>query len=276
MQHQIHERKAVFYTNHVRKNMTTDTVDATVDVNYNQPLFEKGSDYHVWVDRLVYHMNGIPFFPLPDPDDANAITPGVGYLLEADYVPTAPQPLYSMAEVVDFIQTTDPTMHVQYLPGGFIKIFSSHNAGFKVCPELGRLLDIAANPTIFLNPVKSSTPRTDLDDIVGLHLDTTIPIASEISSDGSTRQTLIDLSGPSPPMSIVDTNFKADTWTSFPRQKIVYNAPKNKRLVNILTDGPVYAFRLSLKLLNIKGQTLQATVPPGCLFSVKLGWQKKQ
>lgn len=272
--------KAIFYTSHSLVNTTTANINASINDSFTFPIVQKGSEYVVWVERLEISTNTIPVIP--------AITNGIS-VNGVDYDINA---CYTWGEFVQFMTGTFSYFTLDIDKYGFLrwKVDDTVPGVIVLSDALAALTHFPANVTSapaggFGQPSLwriSGSPRVDVDNLCTVRLTTTMNVRSELYDGGHTANTLIELA-PSNPLTVfnikVTDNVNRQTWhpnfAETLRQRITYTSSGDKRLANVVDDGPMRYISLGVTWQDMSDDSFQHVLAPQGVFRVKLGWQKK-
>lgn len=286
-----------------------DDRDATIHVNYASPLVHKADDYVVAVERFEINLNGIPMYDGEGEhfsvtrrvDGVHSFVPFDGVV--AYSLPDLVQKLNAHMLEMYNLQADGGgrpfawfgAMSVSMSASGVVKIGLPVLAGVPAwgaafafslagAPRLQRIIaidtfDIAPFALAVLGPavtaVYSIGPRFDCGDPLShLRITSNLPTVSDQIGQ-SKANVLTDLyfsknigggalliDGPGPDLQNVSYS---------QRQKVVYN-PAVRRYLNFRSTAPITDVLLQCEYVQPDGQSFPVPLPPGCEFSIKLGF----
>ena len=281
-------RANVKYWTKTISNQTLVSAEARIEQYFNKSIIDKSSEWVCAVERFSLNLNGIPAYENVNTDQLTLFdnnTAGANSIVVdlPDSATTLPDFIF---KINASLATNGTNVRFRMDREGYLRFdggdMSTHDLSVIFTrEELHVLFDIHPDQREVLNTIKSRTPRLDtFDQVKYIQLTTNLPLVSD--SLGQIRTNVLTDFVPLNPMSVsvlqhhIQQDQLANTSFSYPpRQRLIYT-PKVRRFLNLNSDVPLVHITVDANFIDQAGEAQPVILPPGCEFSIKLGFHLKQ
>jgi hypothetical protein len=257
---------------------------AIVEEIFNQPLLYNAGSYKVAIERMEITTNNIPLYSGSDTDPESIILTDRGN--NATYPAFLIESAYGLGDLLMYVEkqvnaaalgvtaTADP-LDLSIESSGKILMEFQDNDAFSITlpPRLNRILGLDTTGFTLAPPyeVASKYPRFDMGDELHLiRISSNLPITSDYA--GQAKSNIItDVAVPSAFSGGYANSIADDGVSMVSRQKLIY-IPTNRRYLDILTPIPISNLRVTADYVMPDGTEVPVKLPPGGIFSLKLGF----